>query len=562
VTAGRTSVPAVTAARSSTPTVAHGEVDKATRYPGTDLYPSLFLYPSAGWEGAAVAYTRQTWTNGQAGATPLSADRLAHIEDGIFAAVQHVNIKSYGAACDGSTDDSSAWASAVAALGSSPGVLYCPGVSVCAPDVIVLDSGQWLAGDGHERSMVTQKAGTSGTALVASKSFGSLTGTDTISTPYNFGVRDITINGAKATTSGSTKGIAFYGYGYAVVNARVRNTRGMGYWTEWALQSTSPGNDSMEAAISNFKAVGCLGGGISHQGPHDAQFNNIIVAQCGNGAGTYAIDMPVDGRANGSTWEQVHVWGGNFDYGFRIASSGIHLDGCQVEGAITAQLRYEASLNSFAACKLFSGGVNQSALGISIANGVGSIRGTAKIENLTGGAVSFGSGAGSGDHSLDLHCSYYGGVSAPGSVIVGSVDSNTWLDLLVHDGTGSATSETQQVVPGIVKPRHVVAGGSAPAASAGAAAGSSPTGISVAGGDLGGTVNITTGTGPSTGSLVTVTFAQAFAASPRIVVTPSNSASAVLQPYIAARSTTSFTIGVATAPSASAGLGFHYTVIG
>lgn len=32
-----------------------------------------------------MAYTKQTWANGKAGGTPLSATRLNHIEDGIFA---------------------------------------------------------------------------------------------------------------------------------------------------------------------------------------------------------------------------------------------------------------------------------------------------------------------------------------------------------------------------------------------------------------------------------------------------------------------------------------------
>jgi hypothetical protein len=58
---------------------------------------------------------------------------------------------------------------------------------------------------------------------------------------------------------------------------------------------------------------------------------------------------------------------------------------------------------------------------------------------------------------------------------------------------------------------------------------------------------------------VTVTFASAssYVATPRVILTALNSATAASQPYIAAVSATAFTIGFAVAPAASQGAGTY-----
>jgi hypothetical protein len=79
--------------------------------------------------------------------------------------------------------------------------------------------------------------------------------------------------------------------------------------------------------------------------------------------------------------------------------------------------------------------------------------------------------------------------------------------------------------------------------------------------DTAGTLNATAAASPSAGTLVTVTFATAYAATPHVVLTPQNPASAQCQPYVT-RSSTGFTIACATAPGAASSLSFDYHVMG
>lgn len=57
-----------------------------------------------------MAYTKQTWTDGSAGGTPVTAARLGHLEDGIAAAAVRlaVDVRDFGAVGDGSADDTAA----------------------------------------------------------------------------------------------------------------------------------------------------------------------------------------------------------------------------------------------------------------------------------------------------------------------------------------------------------------------------------------------------------------------------------------------------------------------
>lgn len=67
-----------------------------------------------------MAYSKQTWSDAPATSTPLSASRLAHMEDGIDAAVPKgtllYNVRDYGAAGNGTGDDAAAIATALAAI--------------------------------------------------------------------------------------------------------------------------------------------------------------------------------------------------------------------------------------------------------------------------------------------------------------------------------------------------------------------------------------------------------------------------------------------------------------
>jgi hypothetical protein len=93
---------------------------------------------------------------------------------------------------------------------------------------------------------------------------------------------------------------------------------------------------------------------------------------------------------------------------------------------------------------------------------------------------------------------------------------------------GSITSSTGNVVAtlGSISGRRLVGTQSIGTATAGSASGTGAT-VAVSGSDIGGTVELTTGTGASTGKMVTVSFGVAFPSTPVcVVVFPGNSETA------------------------------------
>lgn len=112
-----------------------------------------------------------------------------------------------------------------------------------------------------------------------------------------------------------------------------------------------------------------------------------------------------------------------------------------------------------------------------------------------------------------------------------------------------------------------LAGGStSPTIAANAGAGTSPT-IAITGSDLAGKISLTTGTLPTlSADVFTVTFTGAFDATPYVVFSPANSATAALSGlgmvYVTATTTTfKFTVG-ATALGAATAYAWNYEVIG
>ncbi len=109
--------------------------------------------------------------------------------------------------------------------------------------------------------------------------------------------------------------------------------------------------------------------------------------------------------------------------------------------------------------------------------------------------------------------------------------------------------------------RHIVTSGGTPSRSNGASIGAGGT-SSISGSDTAGTATINTGSNATAGCLINVTFSQAFAGSPHIIITPASSNAAALDFYTS-RSNTGFSICTASDPAdGSAGMVFDYIVIG
>jgi hypothetical protein len=112
---------------------------------------------------------------------------------------------------------------------------------------------------------------------------------------------------------------------------------------------------------------------------------------------------------------------------------------------------------------------------------------------------------------------------------------------------------------------HIVStgAGNSPTAAAGANNGTSPPAPVISGSDVSGKITFGSGTSPAAGSQVVATFAASYT-NARVVITAINSASASLNLYVSAITSTTFTVSSVNAPSASQGntvYGFYYHVL-
>ena len=152
-----------------------------------------------------------------------------------------------------------------------------------------------------------------------------------------------------------------------------------------------------------------------------------------------------------------------------------------------------------------------------------------------------------------------GDTALQGSLSVGqdlSVTGNATFSGAV--AVNSLTVQTLQLGGDVAFTHHLTAGGTTPSRTSGTALGSGGT-TSIGGSDTAGSIAINTGTSPSAGCFITITFSQKFDAAPHMVVTPIGAAAAGLAYYVN-RSTTSFSICTTSAAPAGQSFGFDYIV--
>lgn len=154
-----------------------------------------------------------------------------------------------------------------------------------------------------------------------------------------------------------------------------------------------------------------------------------------------------------------------------------------------------------------------------------------------------------------------GGGNITTAVVFGSVAGSCRV---AAEMNGSITPYSG-TVPGIYRyvrsgVEYRVQGGSTPAGAAATANGTSPPAPTVTGNDQRGMVSFGSGTGPATGTQVTLTFASAtgwVTTAPYVQLQALNAATAALQPYVASCTATVLSIGFGVAPTAGQAAGTY-----
>jgi cytoskeletal protein CcmA (bactofilin family) len=183
------------------------------------------------------------------------------------------------------------------------------------------------------------------------------------------------------------------------------------------------------------------------------------------------------------------------------------------------------------------------------------IGGTVALNELTvNGTSSLGQVSVSKDLAVTGTAAIQGAASIAGSLQVNGTGT--------FSGSLSApqiTTSSLQLNSDLILTHHITAGGPSPGHSQGPALGSGGT-SSVGGSDTSGSVTVNIGSNPSVGCFITINFAQAFNATPHVLITPIG-ASAAGVAYYATRSPTSFSICDAGIPTPGTSFGFDYFVV-
>jgi len=140
--------------------------------------------------------------------------------------------------------------------------------------------------------------------------------------------------------------------------------------------------------------------------------------------------------------------------------------------------------------------------------------------------------------------------------IQGTLGVNGGATFLGAVSAPSLTVGSLQLSGDLSLTHHITAGGATPSRSNGVALGSGGT-VSVSGSDIAGTITINTGSSPSVGCFVTLTFATRFNATPHILLTPVGSTAADLNFYIT-RNTSTMSVCTTSIPPAGTTIVYDY----
>ena len=152
-----------------------------------------------------------------------------------------------------------------------------------------------------------------------------------------------------------------------------------------------------------------------------------------------------------------------------------------------------------------------------------------------------------GSASIQQSLTVQGGATINGGLSVGGTIS-----------AAAISADSVQFTGDLQLTRHIDTGGGTPSISRGSAVGSGGT-VSISGNDVSGTVTINTGGSPPAGIFASATFTRNYNTTPRVQLTPSNSAASTVNFYVT-RNSSSFSVGSSSVPSPSTTYTFDYFI--
>ena len=247
-----------------------------------------------------------TWTQQQTGTNTFLQAGPGAVGRTVTSKLQDVvHVKDFGAKGDGITDDSAAFA---AALASGAAEVRADNGTYVINSVITLVKGQKIffgvgthtvGGIRLSDSLTDQTgmgkiecAGSGVTILmlknganqdvISQTNFAALAGKNSKYGLFRAEIRGCTIDGNRSNQTGTSYGIRLYGHGLEMTDVSVRNAYSDGIYTEWGLDSSfSTPFDDLEGYFTGIRSAFNNGNGWTFRGPHDSDFVEVVLYQNG-----------------------------------------------------------------------------------------------------------------------------------------------------------------------------------------------------------------------------------------------------------------------------------------
>ena len=270
---------------------------QGAEYFATDATPGQNIY---------LCTAANTWTQQQTGTSTFLQTGTGAVTRTVTSKLQDVvHVRDFGAKGDGVTDDSAAFA---AALASGAAEVRADDGTYVVNSLITLAKGQKIffgvgthtVGGVRFSDSLTDQTGTgkiecagagvttlmlkngANQDVVSQTNFAALTGTNSTFGLFRGEIRGCTIDGNKANQTGVSYGIRLYGHGLEMTDVSVRNAYSDGIYTEWGLDSTfaTPFLD-LEGYFTGIRSAFNNGNGWTFRGPHDSDFVEMVLYQNG-----------------------------------------------------------------------------------------------------------------------------------------------------------------------------------------------------------------------------------------------------------------------------------------
>ena len=254
-----------------------------------------------------------------------------------------------GAVGDGIADDTAAIQVALDYVSDEFGrgeVMLPKGTFLSGP--LTIPDGVVLCGAGIGATTLKLKNSTNAD-FIKSVNFATLTGSNdwlhSDGVPTFFGLKNIQIDGNKANQASGDGGVKFYGKGIIFENVLIRDTEGVGLYTEGAnIPGQTDWYDLPEGKCESLHIRNCGSHGWTMKGPHDFNVSSVFI----NGCGGDGLQLLTDGATYLASCDIgfAHIYA-NTGYGIyansifrarQVISESNYKEGLYLDGVFDAQI--------------------------------------------------------------------------------------------------------------------------------------------------------------------------------------------------------------------------------